>query len=221
MYNKETHSSNHSDSTSEKILKCCFMDCDEKFIEKTDFVKHLSKHTSEKTFKCEFCTKTYLCPLTLRIHINKSHLDTKEKEINEEKDITTAERIFKCNYENCKQTFKGFKCLQNHIKKHLGLRLKSYLCHICNSRFISQVNLNAHVETHKEKFHKGIEVEKRYKTEANILSQLKQVQKKLSNNQVPLELLNSGLFSNSNTNNIPFSNILGYNQNLNIMYNGN
>ncbi len=219
MYNKETSSSNHSES--EKILKCCFMDCDEKFIEKTDFVKHLSKHTSEKTFKCEFCTKTYLCPLTLRIHINKSHVETKEKEINDEKDNTTTERIFKCNYENCKQTFKGFKCLQNHIKKHLGLRLKSYLCHLCNSRFISQVNLNAHVETHKEKLHKGIESDRMYKTEASMFSHLKQAQKKLSNNQVPLELFNSSLFSNSNTNNMPFSNILGYNQNLNIMYNGN
>lgn len=79
MYNKETSSLTNSKSPTEKILKCCYMDCDEKFVEKIDFIKHLSKHTSEKTFKCEFCSKTYLCPLTLRIHIKKSHLETQDK----------------------------------------------------------------------------------------------------------------------------------------------
>lgn len=134
------------------------------------------------------------------------------------KDNTSAERIFKCNYENCKQTFKGFKCLQNHIKKHLGLRLKSYLCHICNSRFISQVNLNAHLDTHKEKISKCAENERKFKSGANCLSNMKLAHKKLVNNQVPLELFGNALCSN--TNNIPLANILGYNQNLNIMYNG-
>jgi hypothetical protein len=147
-------------------------------------------------------------------------MESTEKDSNEDKDNTTAERIFKCNYENCKQTFKGFKCLQNHIKKHLGLRMKSYLCHICNSRFISQVNLNAHLETHKEKIQKCVGAEKGYKSELNMLSDLKQAHKKFGCGQIPPELFNSSLFSNSGTNNIPFSNILGYNQNLNIMYNG-
>lgn len=47
---------------------------------------------------------------------------------------------------------------------------------------------------------------------------MKLAHKKLVNNQVPLELFGNALCSN--TNNIPLANILGYNQNLNIMYNG-
>ena len=66
----------------EIIFKCCFMDCEEKFVEKIDFIKHLSKHTLEKTFKCDFCTKTYICPLTLRIHVDKVHTELSTEQVN-------------------------------------------------------------------------------------------------------------------------------------------
>lgn len=68
---------------------------------------------------------------------------------------------------------------------------------------------------------KCAEAEKVLKSGANILSTMKSAHKKFMNNQLPLELLSNALCPNSNTNNILYSNMLGYNQNLNIMYNGN
>ena len=68
-------------NTPDIIFKCCFMDCEDKFVEKIDYIKHLSKHTLEKTFKCEFCPKTYICPLTLRIHVDKVHCDTSNEQV--------------------------------------------------------------------------------------------------------------------------------------------
>lgn len=79
MYNNKETTNPQNESSEDKFLKCCFIDCDEKFLEKVEFLRHLAKHTNEKTFKCDFCPKMYLCPLTLRIHIEKSHSEVSDK----------------------------------------------------------------------------------------------------------------------------------------------
>ena len=78
MYNNENTPSEKDEQKEEKIFKCCFFDCEEKFMEKIAFVNHLSKHSNQKTFKCDSCPKIYLCPLTLRIHVTKAHTEVSE-----------------------------------------------------------------------------------------------------------------------------------------------
>lgn len=103
--------------------------------------------------------------------------------------------------------------------------MKSYICHICNSRFISNVNLKAHMEAHKDKKFTcpSFSCGKDFKTKEEVDSHIILAHKiNDSKTQPPIDYYHNKIYTTSNTNseNMQYFNLMGYNQNFNIMYNG-
>lgn len=75
--------------------------CGQSFVEKGNLVVHEKTHTTDKTFKCMDCDKTFGQRSYLKLHIKRSHAKVKP---------------FKCNV--CGKTFAQRHILNKHSKAH-------------------------------------------------------------------------------------------------------
>ncbi|CAB3405979.1 unnamed protein product [Caenorhabditis bovis] len=90
---------------------------------------HKKTH-GDKTFRCEFCPKTFALKNYLKLHVKQVH------EQNEKKHV--------CRY--CNRGFAYAGSLQVHVRTHTGER--PYVCRFCPKAFASQGNLQSHERTH-------------------------------------------------------------------------
>ncbi|KAK0398783.1 hypothetical protein QR680_002755 [Steinernema hermaphroditum] len=90
---------------------------------------HKKTH-GEKTFHCEFCTKTFTLKNYLKLHVKQVHGQNERKHV--------------CKY--CNKSFAYAGSLQVHVRTHTGE--KPYTCKYCPKAFASQGNLQSHERTH-------------------------------------------------------------------------
>uniref|UniRef100_A0A1I7X7I2 Protein krueppel n=1 Tax=Heterorhabditis bacteriophora TaxID=37862 RepID=A0A1I7X7I2_HETBA len=103
--------------------------CDKCLSSPSALYTHKKTH-GEKTFQCDFCTKTFALKNYLKLHVKQVH------EHNERKHV--------CRY--CNKGFAYAGSLQVHVRTHTGER--PYQCAYCPKAFASQGNLQSHERTH-------------------------------------------------------------------------
>ena len=112
-----------------------------------EFEKTMKRHNKKyhdpdaEKFMCETCGKSFVTKWEFKQHRNGVHLNLKE---------------FLCG--RCKdQAFTTAGRLQQHLKT-CGVE-KKFKCDLCDGKFISQLNLNTHIEDHHNKKKKVCPVE--------------------------------------------------------------
>ena len=104
------------------------------------------------------------------------------------------------------------------------MRMKSYLCNKCNSRFISNVNLNAHLQTHVEKAFicPFLDCNKSFEMKENMVFHYTEAHKTATNvNKITANDMNnfSNIINNRLSNNMSNYQFLQQ-ENANLLYNG-
>ncbi|KRT86782.1 zinc-finger associated domain containing protein, partial [Oryctes borbonicus] len=130
--------------------------CNEEFLEKKDFTRHILKHKEEWIFMCEVCGKS--CPThgNLKLHTTTNNTEkiipcpTCGKRFSSDTKLRrhlvwhTEEKAFTCDY--CDKAFKTSFAKKRHILIHTGER--PYSCKICDKKFADTAVLSRHMLTH-------------------------------------------------------------------------
>ncbi|KDR07246.1 hypothetical protein L798_03376 [Zootermopsis nevadensis] len=98
------------------------------FITRDKLVAHNRKHTGDKPFKCEVCTKSFTLRGVLVAHMR----------------IHNADKPFKCEF--CNKRFGRLDNLVPHISTHTGE--KAYKCEVCPKSFARKGHLMVHNRIH-------------------------------------------------------------------------
>ncbi|XP_057661587.1 zinc finger protein ZFMSA12A-like isoform X35 [Diorhabda carinulata] len=115
----------HRNSTSRAPVLCeiCGLD----FPNRSKLKSHMNKHTVEKPFTCEYCSKTFTHSSTLNVHKSVKHTGTKR---------------YTCSF--CGKQFPFHAAYNYHLKLHTGE--KPHGCLICEKKFVSLGNLRLHMK---------------------------------------------------------------------------
>jgi uncharacterized Zn-finger protein len=124
-----THVNKHSGF---KRYKCHYFECDKSFDDLNNFKRHInSVHTKQNLFKCHFnnCGKSFVRNDYLKVHIKRFHL---------------KERTLECDFQDCDKSFSTKLQLEDHKKRHLGL--KKFKCNSseCHKSFVTLKELKRH-----------------------------------------------------------------------------
>lgn len=163
----------HADDMDKNILKpskrfACII-CDYKCNVKSDFLKHKRTHAKDKRYKCKFCEyrgpysvlnqhmlkhtneKLFCCTICSYRSNYKHGLDRHMRRhsrasgpLNTDQLAHVDEKLFSCNLCSFKSTLNGY--LTKHLQTHA--REKWYYCQTCNSKFLKETQLQAHMVTH-------------------------------------------------------------------------
>ena len=125
----ERHTQSHDKFKLEKPFMCSV--CGNCFAKKSQLQNHSYTHTTEHTFKCKVCEKSYKGPKALHRHMRSAHLGRKPYV--------------------CSQCGKGFvesTTLKHHIRLHTGER--PYVCDTCFKSFHKPRGLALHKLCHQD-----------------------------------------------------------------------
>ena len=112
-----------------KIFSCS--ECPKSFKNACDFKRHMTVHTSERNFLCEFCHMSFSFKSNLVRHIQKQH---EEKGVNER---------FKCQY--CPNEYKDRSSLKTHELRHTE-GSNPHQCSICGKSYAAIQSLKDHIK---------------------------------------------------------------------------
>ncbi|XP_022817550.1 zinc finger protein 569-like isoform X2 [Spodoptera litura] len=120
--------------------------------------RHVLTHVSEKPYKCEICSKSYIQRAQLQRHleIHTGNLCTKcetpfpsrAKLLVHMREHMGLDKLH-CPIKTCTYYTKAFSTesgLNHHLKTHGDD--KPYSCEVCDKKFHSDMNLRRHLETH-------------------------------------------------------------------------
>ena len=144
-----------------KLQQCPL--CPKSYTKSFDLRTHISSHTQEKPFKCEYCDFRTACERTKQMHVERSHKRTKlqkcplcpktfyrKVELRIHIPSHTKEKLFKCKHCDfrtaCRQSHQKH-VERTHDKSVWETRLKQK-CELCPSKFHSPALLRLHMLTH-------------------------------------------------------------------------
>ncbi|XP_055682666.1 zinc finger protein 234-like [Lutzomyia longipalpis] len=124
----KAHRNTHSGpiGTVSETYKCEM--CNHESTNKSQHLKHMSLHETDRPHKCEHCGKSFLRKQYLYEHYR----------------IHTGERPFPCHI--CNKPFRYRTHLSRHLKTHTGEKM--YKCQECDKSFMQSGTLKAHMKVH-------------------------------------------------------------------------
>jgi uncharacterized C2H2 Zn-finger protein len=137
-YNFKTHINVSHDDV--QRFQCYF--CSYATFNNSDMIKHMSKHTQEKPYKCQYCCQSYKMEQSL-----KRHKDGKSCNLR-----LTYPLLGPCYF--CGKLFSKRLGLNRHMKT-VHLRENFKRCHPCDKYFNSTFAINRHIRTvhlHEKKY---------------------------------------------------------------------
>ncbi|XP_061393689.1 zinc finger protein 883 [Musca vetustissima] len=102
--------------------------CGSSFVNKTQLIIHMRRHTGEMPFKCDLCEKAY----------------PRKSELTYHQRIHTGEKPYKCTL--CDKSFRISAKLKNHMRSHTNER--PYKCTECDRSYKYSKDLNIHKRVH-------------------------------------------------------------------------
>lgn len=102
--------------------------------------------------------------------------------------IHSGEKPYECNVTTCKQKFRTYGHLKDHLSTHFDLRFFS--CEICGLSFSRKWTLKKHMYTHTgEKPFECLSCKKKFADKSNLTTHMK---KHKENSKLPKESINNG-----------------------------
>lgn len=150
----------HKDKFSPKGPRIKCPQCNKTFLQKTGLQTHMTIHTGEKPFKCEFCDAGFRLNSSLQRHMFKEHFFLKPfkcdqcgKDFGHNSDLKhhvrsvhAKERRFVCQI--CHEKFTTNIVLVRHVNIHFDLKLNE--CKVCGAKFSHSGSLHNHMKVHSE-----------------------------------------------------------------------
>ena len=143
---------------------CSIPGCKKQFKLKNLLTRHMKTHSSERTFSCESCDKTFKTKSNLYSHSVVHQKDSPRffceecgKVFKHRTSLTShkrwhqGEKPYKCNF--CSKAFNQKGNLQEHIRIHTGE--KPFKCDVCTKAFTTSSQHKLHLKRHLgvKKFH--------------------------------------------------------------------
>lgn len=136
---------------------------------------HQRLHVENKSFCCEFCTKSFDVECDLKAHNSVEHTKLFEcgvcgKRFSRQSSWSAHNRVhknfqphFKCNF-----CGKHFRCKSN-LNVHLALHVdQKYVCEFCQKRFQSETELQVHRKNHEKSENQCRHCEKAYSSRCHL-----------------------------------------------------
>ena len=140
--------------------------CSSKFYRKSHLVGHVSRHTKEKRFKCDFCEFTGFNREAVNLHAKAVHKKLKDlqcafpgcnfrtaqsghlKVHRQQHDPDPAvQRPFPCHFPNCDYRASTSVILRSHTRaRHDKSRSKTFICPMCSKSYFTKYEMTVHVK---------------------------------------------------------------------------
>lgn len=110
-------------------------ECGATFVQKSQLLVHITKHTGEKPYPCRFdgCTKRFRTQ-TRRMEHSRSH---------------TGEKPYECPVDGCVRRFAYWIDVKRHKFNAHGIYTKKFPCQICTAIFPENMLLKKHMKKHE------------------------------------------------------------------------